>query len=133
MHGNDAGEVNMRLIVHMGLHKTGSTYLQHIFNDNHEALLGRGVYYQKQPGYPAHHFGAWDILRGDTSATAAMVGQARIAGCHTHILSTEDRERASIDGTSASQISWSARAAGLGGTESHKVPTRPRGYLRHHN
>src|SRR3546814_8844165 len=67
MHGNDAGEVNMRLIVHMGLHKTGSTYLQHIFNDNHEALLGRGVYYQKQPGYPAHHFGAWDILRGDTS------------------------------------------------------------------
>lgn len=129
----------MRLIVHMGLHKTGSTYLQHIFNDNHEALLGRGVYYQKQPGYPAHHFAAWDILRGDTSAIETMVGEARIAGCHTIILSSEDLEGAIFDRGTAASIEAAALASGVEGIEWHICVRDPGEYfaslyaqLQHH-
>ena len=60
-HQAGSGKPGMRLIVHMGLHKTGSTYLQHIMNDHHEVFLSEGVYYEKQSGYPAHHFAAWDM------------------------------------------------------------------------
>ena len=109
----------MKLIVHMGLHKTGSTYLQHIFNDNHEALLGRGIYYQPQPGYPAHHFPAWDILRGDASPVETMISEARIARCHTAILSSEDLEGAIFDHATAASIEAAAVAAGAETIEWH--------------
>lgn len=34
-----------KVILHIGSHKTGSTFLQNYAYDNHEALLGHGVYY----------------------------------------------------------------------------------------
>jgi hypothetical protein len=109
----------MRLIVHMGLHKTGTTYLQHICNDNHEALLERGVYYEKQAGYPAHHFTAWDILRGDASGVGAMIADARLTGCHTVILSSEDLEGAIFDRGTAASIEAAALEAGAETIEWH--------------
>lgn len=109
----------MRLIVHMGLHKTGSTYLQHIMNDHHEAFLSEGVYYEKQSGYPAHHFAAWDILRGDTSPLERMLAEARAAGCHTTILSSEDLEGAIFDRNAASAIEAAALSAGVDAIEWH--------------
>lgn len=109
----------MRLIIHAGLHKTGSTYLQHIMNDNHEALVEAGVWYEKQPGYPAHHFAAWDILRGDTSPVGRMVADARARGCHTVILSSEDLEGAIFDGSSASAIAEAAAIAEVERIEWH--------------
>lgn len=109
----------MRLIIHAGLHKTGSTFLQHIMNDNHEALAAAGVWYEKQPGYPAHHFAAWDILRGDTSPVGRMVADARAHGCHTVILSSEDLEGAIFDGCSAEAITQAAAIAGVERIEWH--------------
>lgn len=82
----------MRLLVHMGLHKTGSTYLQHILNDNHEALKARGIYYSPQEGYPAHHHAAWAMLGNDMMPLIRMVADARSARCDTLILSSEDLE-----------------------------------------
>lgn len=111
----------MRLIIHAGLHKTGSTYLQHVMNDNHEALCRAGVWYERQPGYPAHHFAAWDILRGDTSSVSRMVAEGRDAGCHTVILSSEDLEGAIFDGCSAEAIAHEAAAAGVEHIEWHLV------------
>ena len=58
----------MRLIVHLGFHKTASTHLQHLFNLNAESMAARGVWYQPQADYPAHHPAApslrpkWEIL-----------------------------------------------------------------------
>lgn len=109
----------MKLIVHTGLHKTGSTYLQHIMNDNHEAFLSKGVYYEKQPGYPAHHFAAWDILRGDSSSIGRMVGAAENAGCHTVILSSEDLEGIIFDPNTALAIEEEALTANVDSIEWH--------------
>ena len=48
----------MRLIVHMGFHKTASTHLQALMNANHAAMAERGVWYEPRQ-YAAHH----DIAR----------------------------------------------------------------------
>jgi hypothetical protein len=113
------GERAMRLIVHAGLHKTGSTYLQHVMNDNHAALLRAGVYYERQAGYPAHHFAAWDILRGDTAPIARMAAAARAHDCHTLILSSEDLEGAIFDQAAAEAIEARAWAEGIDRIEWH--------------
>ncbi|WP_298468144.1 hypothetical protein [uncultured Erythrobacter sp.] len=87
----------MKLIIHPGLHKTGSTYLQHVLNTNHAQLTARGVWYQPQQGYPAHHSAAWQILCGDPEPLVTMIEEARAANCHTLILSSEDLEGALYD------------------------------------
>lgn len=109
----------MQLIVHMGLHKTASTYLQHLMNDNHEALLERGVYYEKQAGYPAHHHAAWTILRGDMTPLNSMLETARQLGCHTTILSSEDLEGIIFDPGTVKGIENAASSAGVERIEWH--------------
>jgi hypothetical protein len=109
----------MRLIVHAGLHETGSTHLQHIMNDNHEALLGRGVYYEKQSGEPGHHRVASAILRRDPAPLVAMVEAARAAGCHALILSSEDLEAMIFDRPAAAGIEQAAAASGVDRIEWH--------------
>lgn len=80
----------MQAIIHIGAHKTGSTYVQHILNDRHEALLAAGSYYEHQPGYPAHHPAAWSLLRGDAGPVRRMAAAAREAGAARLIVSSED-------------------------------------------
>lgn len=109
----------MRLIVHAGLHKSGSTYLQQIMNDNHAALRSRGVWYEEQAGYPAHHHAAWAMLRGDMAPLARMIVDAREAGCHTVILSSEDLEGAIFDHGTAAAIEATALAEGVSAIEWH--------------
>lgn len=130
----------MRLIVHMGLHKTGSTYLQHLFNDNHSALEERGVYHQWQDGYPAHHACAWALARGDGRLLAAMIAEARQAGCDTTLLSSEELEAAFFDPEPARTIEAVAAAEGVSAIEWHMVIREPGatfasicGYMHHHD
>ena len=37
-----------RFIIHIGPHKTGSTYLQNHLTQNRAALIGRGIYYPRE-------------------------------------------------------------------------------------
>lgn len=115
----------MRLLVHLGLHKTGSTYLQHVLNDNAEALRERGVYYQHQDGYPAHHEAAWHILKGNSAPLFAMIGEAEAAGCDTLILSSEDLEGALYDNRPISAVEMAASFAGIDQVEWHVVLREP--------
>lgn len=115
----------MKLIVHPGLHKTGSTYLQHVLNDNHAGLAAQGVYYQPQRGYPAHHSAAWRMLTGDPAPLVEMVGQARGAGCDTIILSSEDLEGALHDDRPLAAIVEGSQAADIGRVEWHVVLRDP--------
>lgn len=115
----------MRLIVHMGLHKTGSTYLQHVMNDNHDVLLRNGVYYERQPGYPAHHFAAWDILRGDASPIMRMIADARLSRCHTTVLSSEDLEGAVFYQNAVTVIEAAAAEANVETLEWHMCVREP--------
>lgn len=115
----------MKLIVHPGLHKTGSTYLQHVLNANHAALTARGVWYQPQQGYPAHHQAAWRILLGDPAPLLAMAEKARTAECHTLLLSSEDLEGALYDNRPLAAIGEATRSAGIASVEWHVVLRKP--------
>ncbi|MDE1916682.1 MAG: hypothetical protein KGJ57_14285 [Sphingomonadales bacterium] len=115
----------MKLLVHIGLHKTGSTYVQHLLNNHHAALAGAGLWYDPQPHYPAHHAAAWRLLIGDGAPLAAMVLAARRAGCHTVILSSEDLEGALHDPRAPSAIAATARDCGISAVEWHVVLRAP--------
>jgi hypothetical protein len=115
----------MRLIIHPGLHKTGSTYLQHILNDNSAALAARGVHYRQQSGYPAHHEAAWKILLGDPGPIVAMAEEARAADCHTVILSSEDLEGALHDERPLRAIDEACAIAEIEQVEWHVVLRDP--------
>lgn len=115
----------MKLIIHPGLHKTGSTFLQHVLNDNHASLVQRGVWYQPQNGYPAHHHAAWCILQGDEQPLVAMIEAARAADCHTLILSSEDLEGALYDDRPLHAIDDAANQTEVRNIEWHVVLREP--------
>ncbi|QUL38114.1 hypothetical protein [Erythrobacter sp. JK5] len=115
----------MKLIIHPGLHKTGSTYLQHVLNDHHAQLAARGVWYQPQAAYPAHHDAAWRILQGDEEPLVAMIEAARSASCGTVILSSEDLEGALYDDRPLHAIDDAANQAEVGHIEWHVVLREP--------
>ena len=115
----------MKLIIHAGLHKSGSTYLQHICNDNAQRLAEQGVYYAPQSGYPAHHDAAWRILIGDPQPLLAMIAQARRQQCHTVLLSSEDLEGALYDDRPICAIENAAQEAKVTAMQWHIVLREP--------
>ncbi|MEE4200355.1 hypothetical protein [Erythrobacter sp.] len=115
----------MRLIIHPGLHKTGSTYLQHVLNDHHAALAKRGIYYEWQEGYPAHHHAAWRVLQGDAEPIRAMAQRAAEKGCDTIIFSSEDLEGALYDERPLRAVDKARDIAGIDAVEWHVVLRDP--------
>ena len=129
----------MKLIVHMGLHKTGSTWLQHLLNRNSRVLGARGIHYQEQPGYPAHHQVAWAALAGNGQPLADMLASAREAGRHTVIFSSEDLEGVLFNPPVAALIEEVAANEGVDAIEWHLCLRAPGAYfsslhaqLQHH-
>ena len=55
-----------RVVLHVGLHKTGTTFLQTVFETNRDVLAEQGIYYPGGPGEPAQRMASWD-LRGRRS------------------------------------------------------------------
>ena len=51
-----------RIILHCGLHKTGSTYLQRNFNCKHDALLSQGILYLGPTTFKKQLRGLWKQL-----------------------------------------------------------------------
>jgi len=80
----------MRLILHIGLHKTASTAFQTLCRDNADTLGAAGVFWRVHDGYPAHHDEAWSLLRGEAGAISVYVAETRAAGARTAILSSEE-------------------------------------------
>lgn len=129
----------MRLIVHLGFHKTASTYLQQLLNGNVRALAARGIWYQPQKHYPAHHQAAWALLGGDGMPLEMMLRAAKLSGCDTVILSSEDLEAVPFNPQVAATIEATATALGVTGIEWHIVVREPGAYfaslhaqLQHH-
>jgi hypothetical protein len=78
----------MRLVIHAGIHRTGTTSLQRFLSENREALGARGIGY---PGDEVHHQKlAWALKRGEAGVedVEALVGSAGAA--ERVILSGED-------------------------------------------
>ena len=51
-----------QVFLHVGLHKTGTTFVQHLMRANRAALLEQGVLYPGGDGFPSQIFAAWDLL-----------------------------------------------------------------------
>lgn len=115
----------MKLIVHLGLHKTGSTFFQHIMNDYSDRFVDHGLYYHPQDGYPAHHAAAWQLLRGDPQPLAAMIAQARDARCDRVLLSSEDLEGALYDRRAIDAILTAASDGAVESIEWHVTLREP--------
>lgn len=66
-----------RIVLHVGLHKTGTTFLQTVFETNRDALAEQGIYYPGGPGEPAQRMAAWDLRgrRSPGSKDQRQVGQ----------------------------------------------------------
>jgi hypothetical protein len=85
-------------VLHVGLHKTGTTFLQTVFENNRAVLADQGIYYPGGPGEPAQRMAAWDLRgrRSTGSNDQRQVGQwdalcAAVAGSSlgTTVISAE--------------------------------------------
>jgi len=65
-----------RVYFHIGLHKTGTTYVQQLLRANRKALRREGVFYAGGKGLPNQVFAVWDLLGRRPQGE----GDARIAG-----------------------------------------------------
>lgn len=81
----------MRLWLHIGVHRTGSTALQKLLSRNRDRLLDQGFYYPE-----GGENQAWLVDRFQHDHEAAMkavaeaAGAAAASGCHDLVLSSED-------------------------------------------
>jgi hypothetical protein len=78
----------MKLILHAGIHRTGTTSLQQCLAANRAALAARGVGY---PGQEVHHQKlAWALKRGEAGARDVLALLAEVPDAGTVVLSGED-------------------------------------------
>ena len=80
----------MKLVIHAGVHRTGTTSLQRFLAKNREGLAARGVAY---PGTEGNHQSlAWALHRGQAGphGVLALVEEAEVTGAEHVVLSGED-------------------------------------------
>lgn len=80
----------MQLVIHAGVHRTGTTSLQRALAQHRAGLTARGIVY---PGAETNHQAlAWALHRGQsgTAEVQRLVADAREAGARTVVLSGED-------------------------------------------
>jgi hypothetical protein len=119
----------MRLIIHAGLHKTASTFLQVLLCRNAEKLQQAGVYFEPDRGMFANHSTAWYAGRGNPIGVAEHVKLARSRGQQTMILSSEDFEMMIFHHRIALLVEAAARTAGVTEIEWHFCLRNPGEYF----
>lgn len=88
----------LRLAIHVGPHKTGSTSVQRAIVESRERLAAEGVWYPPslpEARWPEQHADAWLLVtRGRRAEFDAWLGEARAEairrGCDTLLLSSEN-------------------------------------------
>ncbi len=119
----------MRLIVHLGFHKTASTFLQQLLTGNRDRLAAHGVWYDAEAVCGAHHPIANPLLAGDPAPFAAMIARARDADCHTILFSSENLEALPFVPDVAALLEATAAAAGVEAIDYHAVLREPGAYF----
>src|SRR5712691_1906843 len=86
----------MKTILHIGVHKTGTTVIQRTLHRNAALLMSHGFMYRtSSPELFNHHLIADSLRKGSESsdwaisAVRSLVKEATEAGCHTCIVSSE--------------------------------------------
>jgi hypothetical protein len=103
----------MRLVLHIGLHKTASTAFQTLCRDNAGRLLQFGIHWRVHDAYPAHHETAWALLRGEVDALGDYLSEASAAGARTALLSSEELDYVLLVPQTAKALEAAARQAGV--------------------
>lgn len=79
-----------RFLIHIGPHKTGTTYLQHGFARLGETMLSRGIIYPEIWGsFAGHHSLAADIMSGSLQSLPEAFDQLRQCPAEIILLSSE--------------------------------------------
>lgn len=96
----------MKIVLHIGMHKAGSSAIQHMLWHNRDRLLKKGFCYpQLATGQQGHHDLAWAIRSSAGGKTPSPVAgdvlpklrrQLQRSDCHTAILSSEEFEFATM-------------------------------------
>ena len=85
----------MKVVLHIGPHKTGTTTIQRTLHVNAAALQARGYFYQPGPDEFNHHTNAAGLKAGAdnrewaVSTLRGLIDQAATVSCHTCIISSE--------------------------------------------
>jgi hypothetical protein len=91
--------------LHIGLHKTGTTYLQNVLRANREGLRAQGVEFTGGPGEPVQAFAVWDLQGRRPRGVAdkriagswdALVDAVNTCGLPTALISEERLSLASL-------------------------------------
>jgi hypothetical protein len=91
--------------LHIGLHKTGTTYLQNVLRANREGMRAQGVEFTGGPGEPVQAFAVWDLQgrrpRGVTDKRIAgswdaLVEAVNTCGLPSALISEERLSLASV-------------------------------------
>src|SRR3546814_4104654 len=120
----------MRLIIHLGFHKTASTFLQQLLAANLDGLAARGFWYDPEGVCGAHHPIANPLLAGDPAPFAAMIERGRAASCHTILFSSENLEALPFVPEITALTEAAAAEAGIKTIEWHAVLREPGAYFR---
>lgn len=92
------GRAPERVFLHIGLHKTGTTYLQSLMRANRESLAAQDIAYPSGPGEPAQGLAVWDLQGGRPGegddkripgAWASLVEAINTSGRSTALISVE--------------------------------------------
>lgn len=115
----------MKVLVHLGTHKTGTTTLQKILRDNHHALAENGIWYECGPDFDAHHHAAWQLMRGESDLFDQMIANAKRHECHTLITSSEEYGYVLYNADYFEMIRKACAAQGIADLEWHVVIREP--------
>lgn len=119
----------MLLVIHAGLHKSASTFLQHVLCLNRDLLTSRDVYFEPDKLMQGSHGTAWMTLRDNFRHIEAHLWQARRLGRDKAILSSEDFETLIFDFRRAQEVERAARSAGVTEIEWHFCLRDPGDYF----
>lgn len=82
----------MKIYLHVGLHKTGTSYLQKLFFENSDYLESQGILYPNTPGHAHHRFAAC-FKNGDLTQASeifeSFVSEARRKNINRMLISSE--------------------------------------------
>lgn len=91
-----------KVVIHFGYHKTGTSSIQEVMNENRSYLRDNGIFYpQSVLGYPAAQELAWSLVKTNKKVWMnfdnsyeetykKVLHDFEESGCHTLIISSED-------------------------------------------
>lgn len=119
----------MLLIIHAGLHKTASTFLQALLVRNADQLREADVWFAPDRGMFANHSTAWHACRGNPVGVREHVKLAMSRKSRVMILTSEDFEMAIFDHRFARLVEQTAYSEGAASIEWHFCLRDPGDYF----